>query len=81
MLGLAPLLLALHPAAAKTLPPGAVIDQALALNVSGDGLNSVAGLLPALLPRTSRVDNLAQSVDLWVCEPGIWMTNIQVDVA
>lgn len=74
-------LLALAPLHAETLPPGAVIDEALSATVSKEGLDAVGGLATALVPGDLPVDDIAESVDLWVCEPGIWMSDINVALA
>jgi len=79
VIGLATLLL---PAAfADTLPPGSVIDEALSARVSEDALDSLGVLVPQFIPSDIPVDDISESVDLFICEPGIWMSNIQVDVA
>ncbi len=75
------LLLLTAPAPAETLPPGTPINEAVSVNVTEEGLDAVGALLPALIPTDIPVDPVSQSVDLWVCEPGIWMDNIQVDVS
>ncbi len=74
-------LLATSPLHAETLPPGAVIDEALSATVSKEGLDAIGGLASSLVPGDLPVDDIAQSVDLLVCEPGIWMSNIRVDMA
>ncbi|MCB9745941.1 MAG: hypothetical protein H6740_25425 [Alphaproteobacteria bacterium] len=52
------LLLATNVVLADTIPPGAIIQEAASLQVTAEGLNEIAALVPALLPSEIPLDEI-----------------------
>lgn len=64
MLALLPLLSLAH---AEDWPPGATIDPAATADITADGFDAVAQLIPALLPDSIPVGDIGDSRDGWTC--------------
>ncbi len=69
------MLLMMTMAVAGTWPPGAVIEDAAVLDVTGSGFDAVAGIIPALLPSAIEIPATESTYDLFICDVGFGLLN------
>lgn len=67
-------------ALAEDWPPGATIDPAATADITADGFDALAGLIPALLPESIPVGDIEDSREGWTCFDSYEysVTNLQV---
>jgi hypothetical protein len=67
-------------AAQDTWPPDAVIEDALAVQITDEGLDSVVELIPALIPATIPIDTIAGEDGWWCANYAYELSNIWVGI-
>jgi len=65
-------------ASASSLAPGETVPDAVAVQLSEDGLNGLGELVPALLPSPTVIDDTSDAIDLWICDLSYWLENLWV---
>lgn len=69
------LILASAPASAQAASEGA-IDPALYVDITPDGFDAIAALIPSLLPSEVEIPDTSQEVvDIWICSEDFSLTN------